>query len=67
MVSIRIWIEETRVITTRFRRLLAVQDIRDQLASGKGPLSAGHLVARLASRLADRMGPVIAELADTRL
>ena len=64
MVSIRIWIDGNRVISTRYRRLLAVEDIRHQLASGKGPVSAGHLVVRLAASLTDRMGPTIDELAD---
>jgi zinc transporter len=64
MVSIRIWVDEHRIISTRFRRLMAVQDIRDQLAMGKGPVSPGHLVARLAARLTDRMGPVIENLSD---
>jgi len=64
MVSIRIWINEHRIISTRFRRLMAVQDIRDQLAVGKGPISTGHLVARLAASLTERMGPVIENLSD---
>jgi len=64
LVSIRIWIEENRVITTRYRKLMAIDDIRTQLETGKGPLSTTHLVARLASRLTDRMGPVIDDIND---
>lgn len=64
MVSIRMWIDQHRVISTRFRPLMAVQDIRDQLAVGKGPISTGHLVARLAARMTERMGPVIEGLSD---
>ena len=64
MVSIRIWIEERRVISTRLRRLMAVEDIREQLEAGKGPVSAGHLVARLTARLTERIGPVIEDLSD---
>ncbi len=64
MVSVRIWIEPERVISTRLRRLMAIQDIDEQLAAGRGPVSAGHLVARLAARLTDRMGPVIEALGD---
>lgn len=64
MVSIRIWVDKNRVISTRLRPLMAVQDIREQLSAGKGPLSTGHLVARLAARLTERMGPVIDELGD---
>jgi zinc transporter len=64
MVSIRIWIDEHRMISTRLRRLMAVQDIRKQLEAGKGPTSVGHLAARLAAQLTERMGPVIEELSD---
>jgi len=64
MVSIRVWIDGNRVITTRLRRLMAVEDIRGQLAAGKGPATTGQLVARLGARLTDRMGPAIEELSD---
>jgi zinc transporter len=64
MVSIRIWIDEHRVISTRLRRLLAVEDVREQLAAGKGPVSTGHLVARLSARLTERMMPVIEDLSE---
>ena len=64
MVSIRIWIDKDRVITTRLRRLLAIEDIRQQLVAGKGAVSTGHLVARLAASLTERMGPTIQDLSD---
>ena len=62
MVSIRIWIDEHRVISTRIRQLMAVGDIAKQLITGKGPVSPGHLVARLAAQLTARMGPAIEQL-----
>ncbi|MCW8915311.1 MAG: zinc transporter ZntB [Magnetovibrio sp.] len=64
MVSVRIWIDGKSVISTRFRHLMAVEDIRAQLAAGKGPVSTGHLVARLAASMTERMGPTIEELSD---
>lgn len=64
LVSVRIWIEEHRVITTKYRRLLATEDVQDQIEKGRGPLSTGHLVARLAGRLTDRMGPIISDIND---
>lgn len=64
MVSIRMWVDGDRVISTRYRRLMAVEDIRAQLSSGKGPVSTGHLVARLAASMTERMGPTIEELSD---
>lgn len=64
MVSIRIWVDGKHVISTRFRRLMAVEDIRTQLSTGKGPVSTGHLVARLAASMTERMGPTIEELSE---
>jgi len=64
MVSIRIWIEDNRIISTRIRKLMAVEDVRQQLTSGKGALSLGHLVARLAAAMTERMGPTLEELSD---
>ena len=62
MVSIRMWVEPNRVISLRTRRLMAVQDVRDMLAQNTGPRDAPGLLVRIASRLVDRMGPVIEEL-----
>lgn len=64
MVSIRIYADENRVVTVRRRRLMAVQDIRDRLAAGSGPVNVAEFLMDLASQLLDRMGPVIAELDD---
>ncbi len=58
MVSIRLWVEARRVISTRLRRLLSVEDVVASLASQ--PLTGtGDLVVRLAGRLVDRMSDVI--------
>jgi zinc transporter len=56
MVSIRMWIERDRIVTTRRRRLLSVQDLRDQLEQGLGPKSCGEFLVQLIGRLADRIG-----------
>ncbi len=64
MVSIRIWMEQHRVISTCRRPLMAIEDIRKQFEGGKGAVSTGHLVARLAAQLTERMGPVIEEISD---
>jgi len=64
MVGLRIWIERHRIVSVRYRRLQAVQDVRDDLAAGRGPTSPGNLLAAIAERLADRMEPVMNSLAD---
>jgi zinc transporter len=62
MVSIRMWVDSNRVISLRTRRLMAVQDVRDMLAQNTGPKDASGLLVRIASRLVDRIGPVIEAL-----
>jgi zinc transporter len=62
MVSIRMWIEDHRVITLRHKRLMAVQDVRDGLEAGRGPRDSADLLVQIGARLIDRMGPVIEEL-----
>jgi zinc transporter len=64
MVAIRLWMDERRVLTVRKRHLMAVEDIRQSLAQGRGPCTADDLVVGLADRLVDRMGPVLSELED---
>jgi zinc transporter len=56
MVSVRVWLEPDRVITTRRRRLLSVIDIAQALDEGNGPKSTGAVLATLVDRLAERIG-----------
>lgn len=62
MVSVRLWIEPTRVISLRHRSIMAIQDIRDEISQGSGPLNAGDFLLRLIDRLTDRMEPVVNKL-----
>ncbi len=64
MVSIRLWLEETRIISVRLRRLLSVDDLRSSLDHGHGPADVGDFVVQLADRLASRMGGVISDIDD---
>ncbi|GJL95544.1 MAG: zinc transporter ZntB [Hyphococcus sp.] len=64
MVSIRLWIDEKRVITTRRRRLKAAQDIRAELLKGAKIESTGLLAAKLAARLTERAEPYVQEIND---
>jgi len=59
MVSIRVWIEATRVISVRCHCLAAVSDLREAIALEKGPRTSGEFLVQLADKLTDRMGPVI--------
>ncbi len=62
MVSIRIWFEPRRIISTRRRRLLSVKGMRDAIDAGKGPVSPTDFLLRLVDALGDRIEPVIEQL-----
>lgn len=62
MVSIRLWIDEHRIISVRRRKLKAVQDIRTMLDEGRGPKNAGDFLCMLTARLFERMEPILTEL-----
>lgn len=64
MVSIRIWTDGRKILTVWLRRLLAVSDIDDLLAEGRGPKNVGEFLTQFSDRLAVRMEPVIAEIDD---
>ena len=64
MVALRIHVEDHRVITVRARRVMAVNDLREQLAAGRGPKGPGDFLVRVAGRLVDRMGSVVDDIGD---
>ena len=59
MVSIRLCVDEHRIISSRKRRLLSVDDIVRSFNEGEGPESSAEFVAVLCDRLVRRMaGPI---------
>ncbi len=64
MISVRIWVEPSQIITSRQRHVMAIQDIRDAIVKGKGPADPGGLVVSLSDRLTARMEPLLDELQD---
>ncbi|KDC49353.1 zinc transporter ZntB [Pseudoalteromonas fuliginea] len=65
MVSIRFFINEDIVITTRKRRLLSIQDILTSFSSNTGPCNISELVCAIAQKLTSRMQNVIDSLDET--
>ncbi len=59
MVSIRTWIDEHCIITTRKRKLLSIDDIRKAIDEGLGPKTPAEFLRMLNDRLLDRMSDVI--------
>ena len=64
MLSLRCWLEPTRLITVRKRRSVAVEAIRKQYRAGKGHSSAGELLIAIVGGLLDRIEPVVDALSD---
>ncbi|MDH3256757.1 MAG: zinc transporter ZntB [Nitrospinota bacterium] len=64
MVAIRLWIEKNRIISTRRRKLLSVNDLRNSLEKGHGPKTSGEFLVDLTERLVERMADVIDQIDD---
>ena len=62
MVSVRVWIERSRIISTRRRRLLSIIDIQELLSEGIGPESPGGFLSTVVAKLADRIGYFIDDI-----
>ena len=62
MISIRIWIDEHRIISFQRRSLKAIEDICQRLIQGKGPKNSADFITTLCSYLFQRMEPVILDL-----
>jgi zinc transporter len=65
MVSVRLWLQERRVISLRRRRLLSVDDVRRTLEKGAGPRTAGELLVHIADRMVARVADVIDGIDDS--
>ncbi|MGH1417872.1 MAG: zinc transporter ZntB [Hyphomicrobiaceae bacterium] len=59
MISVRVWIENNRIITVRRRKLMAMDQIRQNFNEGTGPISPGEFVLSLTSGLVERMEGVM--------
>jgi zinc transporter len=64
MVSIRIWIEHNRIITTGRRKLLSVEDLHNFLLKHQGVSSAAEWLVDLCDRLVWRMGATVDQFED---
>lgn len=64
MVSIRLWVTENKIISTRHRKLLSISDMREAIDTGFGPESAGEFVVQLSGRLVERMSDSVSAIDD---
>lgn len=65
MVSIRIWVENHRVLSFSSRPLMPVADVLAMLDTEYAPTNAAELLAALATAMVTRMEPAIDVLLDT--
>ena len=65
MVSLRMWIDERRVITTRNRDIKAIEEIQASMEQGEPPISPAEFLISVTSRLFARMEPFLDELEDS--
>ncbi|MFK7831483.1 MAG: zinc transporter ZntB [Congregibacter sp.] len=67
MVSLRLWTDGKRLITTRRRQLASTRDVIDELNAGSGPRSTVELLVYLIERITDRMSDTIESFEDELL
>src|SRR5262249_35402422 len=64
MISLRMLINEQRVITLTRRELRSINDLKTAIDSGRGPATMGEFMSILIEKLVDRVAPVLAQLED---
>lgn len=62
MVSLRMWLAEGLIVTSRTRKIWAADALRDRLAEGEGPASLGGFLDALTRGLTDRIERVSLDL-----
>ena len=64
MVSLRIWSDGKRLISTRRRKLVSTEDVIEELEAGSGPCNAAQLLVSWIDRVVLRMNDTIEQLED---
>ncbi|MBR9909765.1 MAG: zinc transporter ZntB [Gammaproteobacteria bacterium] len=64
MVSIRLYIDQNRIISNRRRKLKAVADLEQRLEKGSGPKTTGEVLSMLIAGLCDRMESSVIRLGE---
>ena len=64
MVSIRLWVDSTRIVTTRKRDLISVTDLINQFNTKKGPCNSAEFLVELVDRLIWRMSETVDQFED---
>lgn len=64
MVSIRIYLEEGRVLSTQRRKLQAVDELAHAIHQGQGPRTPGDFIVEMVDRLTFRIEDTVEDLED---
>lgn len=64
MVSVRLWMDEHRIISSRKRRLLSVDDITQRLNDNRGPKNSAEFLSQLCEQLIRRIAGPIEDIED---
>jgi zinc transporter len=62
MISLRMWIDGNRIITTRRRDILAIEDLKNIIEQDKGPKTTGEFLTMISDRVYARMEPYLEDL-----
>jgi zinc transporter len=64
MVAVRLYVDSSRIVSTRQRVVFSTNDLAKRLEKGIGPVDSGDLLVSLSERLTIRMSQVITDLED---
>ena len=64
MISLRMLVNERRVITLTRRELRSIAEMKQDIDGGQGPATMGDFMATLVEKMVGRIAPVLAQLED---
>lgn len=59
MVSLRLWIDKSKIITIYKRNVIAISDLKEEILKNKGPKTQGEFISRLTKFISLRMSESI--------
>lgn len=64
MVSLRMWMNENRIITSQHRRVEAINDIQNEFSKSEGPTNASSFLSMLIDKNIDHISNVVSDIED---
>lgn len=64
MVAVRMWVNGSRIISTRYRRHMWEADIQAAIEAGEGPRTTGEFLVMVTELMVDRIHEVVEDLED---